>query len=1366
VEFRILGPLEVVHEGHPVALPGARERAVLALLLLSANQMVSAERLAEDLWAGSPPEGALKALRVFISRLRKALREAGGADVIVTQAPGYVARLEPAALDAARFEALVAEGRRQATGGAHEQAAVTLREALALWRGPVLADVADAPLARAEAARLEEDRLGATEERVEADLACGRHGELVAELDALTRAHPLRERLWGQRIIALYRSGRQTEALRAYHELRQLLAEEMGLEPSAALAALEGAMLRQEPHLDWRPASVAAPPETTAAEPDAAPPADPLGEGPVTILFTDVEASTDLRTRRGDQAAQQLLRAHEEVVRSEVKKHGGHEIKALGDGFMVAFASARRGLACALAVQRALARRNFERDDLRVRIGLNTGEVVREGGDLYGQAVHAAARITAKAEGGEILVSEVVKQLVGESPGFVFRDRGRYRLKGFAERFHLFEVPWREEQVAGPASFAERTPYVGRDAERAELGRLLDRALQGHGALVLIGGEPGVGKTRLTEEIGAEASRRGIRALVGRCYEIEGAPPYVPFVEILEQALAAAPSPEAFRQFLGEDAPEVAKLLPRLRRLFADIAPPLELPPEQERHYLFNSLRDYLARAASARPLFLVLDDLHWADEGTLLLIEHLAERIPEIPVLAVGTYRDTEVTSGHRLARPLDGLLRRRLAQLMSLERFPEEGVAGLLRAMSGQEPPPSLVAAVHAETEGNPFFTEEVFKHLAEEDRLYGADGRFRPDVTIAELDVPENLRLVLGRRLERLGENGHRALAAAAVVGRAFTYELLEALGELEPDALLDALDEAERARLVAPVSEAPDEDRLLFSHELIRQTLLTGLSQPRRRRLHLRVAETLERLHADALEDQATEIAHHLTQAGPAADRTKLLTYLTLAGRSAMATAGFEDALRHFERALTLKETAEPGQRPRLFGDLALAQRSLGRHEEALESWEQALDAYEALGDVEGVAQICFDASQVLWAINRDREALSLAQRGLLALGDQATSQRVQMLGWTGASGAWVTPYEFGAKLIDEALALAEQLGDKRLFGHALLNKALHRIAFSHNQEALDAGLEGTALLRAAGELWELASALGFMEMAAVELGQLGLAAEIGQEVDRLGQRLGHSFALWALHEPCRWSREFAADPNLDRYEEFARRHLETAGSMGFSHMSYTFLAHAAFLRGDWSGALRLAEEATHHTPESKATGGMDWGGYLQTLAYCGNRERILAVLEEKRDDLPRAGQPNGYGFWLIALSSVEALYVVGERERAAGLYPLVRGFIATTGVLFSIFHPRLAERVAGIAAAAGEQWDAAERHFHNALRQAEELPFVLEQAETRRFYAQMLLERDRPGDRGKAHRLLEEAMTGYRRIGMPRHEKLARALLPA
>ena len=528
----------------------------------------------------------------------------------------------------------------------------------------------------------------------------------------------------------------------------------------------------------------------------------------------------------------------------------------------------------------------------------------------------------------------------------MFRDRGQYRLKGFPERFRLYEVPWRdEEDQGGHTLFAHRTPYVGRDAERSELVRLLDGALRGHGELVMIGGEPGVGKTRLTEEIGAEAKRRGMRVRVGRCYEMEGAPPYVPFVEIMEQIMAAAPSPAAFRELLGEDAPEVAKLLPHLRRVYSDIPPALELPAEQERRYLFNSLRDFLGRAASARPAFVVFDDLHWADEPTLLLLEHLAEQLPEMPVLVVGTYRDTEVTPGHPLARTFEALTRRSLVGRISLRRLAQDGVAGMLLALSGQEPPKSLVDAVHAETEGNPFFVEEVFKHLVEEGRLLGPDGRFRPEVAIGELDVPESLRLVLGRRLEHLGEDGRRALAAAAVVGRVFTYELLEALGELQPDALLDALDEAERARLVAPLSDAPDEDRLLFSHELIRQTLLAGLSQPRRRRLHLLVAETLERLHATTLDDEASEIAHHLTRAGPAADRRKLLTYLTLAGRRAMRTAGYEDALHHFEQALSLAAVAEPAERPELFADRALARRSLGRYEEALPDWEEALHHHE-------------------------------------------------------------------------------------------------------------------------------------------------------------------------------------------------------------------------------------------------------------------------------------------------------------------------------------------------------------------------------------------------------------------------------------
>ncbi len=1378
MDFRILGPIEVFHEGRAVSLGGSRERAVLALLLASVNRVVSAERLAEDLWEGEPSDRAVHSLQVYVSRLRKALREAGGDGIVVTQPPGYMARVSPECLDAARFEALVTESRRQGVEGALEEAAATLRDALALWRGPAMADVADGPIARAEAARLEEARLAALEARVDAELACGRHAELTAELDALTRAHPLRERLWGQRMLALYRCGRQVEALRVYREVRKLLAEDVGLEPGPALSALETAILQQSPELEWRPAAspgrdghAAAPsPGAAAVAAAATPPAAPvqalesLAAGPVTILFTDVEASTDLRTRHGDVAAQELLREHEELVRDHVKAHGGVEVKALGDGFMMAFGSARRALACAVAIQRALTDRRLDLPDIRVRIGVNTGEVLLQGDDLYGQAVHAAARIGAQAGGGEILVSEIVKQLVGSTPEVTFVDRGWYELKGFPERFHLFEVACGQPEPAPAAAFAARTPYVGREAERAELARLVDGAGRGQGSLVLVGGEPGVGKTRLTEELGSEAAAKGFRVLIGRCYESDGAPPYVPFVEIFEQALAATPSPEAIRAILGDETPEVAKLVPGLRRQFRDIPAPLELPPEQERYYLFNSLRDYLTRAATGRPLFLVLDDLHWADEGTLLLLEHMAERIPRLAVLAIGTYRDTEVTPEHRLARPLEGLLRRRLAHQLSLKRLPEEGVAALLRVLSGQEPPPLLVTAVHAETQGNPFFTEEVFKHLAEEGRLYDEDGRFRSEVTIGELEVPESLRLVLGRRLERLGDNGRRALAAAAVVGRAFTYELLEALGELAPEPLLDALEEAQRARLIAPLSDSPDEDRLFFSHELIRQTLLAELSPPRRRRLHLLVADTLERLCATTLDEQASEIAHHLTQAGPAADRRRLLNFLALAGRQAMRTADYEDALRHFEAAVALAELAEPSERAELFTQRGFARRCVGRLDDALPDWDEALRLHEDLGNAEDAARMCHEGSRDLFYLNRDGEALQLAEHGLAVLGDRETPQRAQMLAWTGISGAWVSPFEPGAALIDEALTLAERLGDKRSVGYALVTQALHRMAFAMHREVIDAGQEGSRLLRAHGDLWEVCTVLGMMELAAVELGRTRLADEIGEELEPLASRLGHTFALECLHTAVVAGRHLLGTPDFEACEVGARRHLEVAGPLGFRHMSATLLSQVAYLRGDWVEALRWAEDAVCNSPEDHSTSGMDWACLLRVLAYSCRSNEVHAVLEGRRAALPRRGRPNGFGPWHVPVGAVEALWVIGDREGAASFYPLVREFRETTEIVLLVLGPWLIERIAGIGAAAGRQWDLAEGHFQAALGQTEELPYEIEGAETRRFYAEMLLTRQGRGDRDQARSLIDEALVTYRRIGMPRHEELAQRLL--
>jgi class 3 adenylate cyclase len=475
-----------------------------------------------------------------------------------------------------------------------------------------------------------------------------------------------------------------------------------------------------------------------------------LPEGPVTIVFSDVAGSTDLRTERGDVAAHRILRSHEDVVRRCVAAHDGREVKALGDGFMLAFASVRKALECAISIQQALAERNAESpgEEVRVRIGVNTGEVVVEGEDLYGQAVNAAARIAAKAATGEILVSDIVRQLTGSASGFTFTDRGEQRLKGFPEPWRLHTLS--AVRASAPAGPVGRTPFVGRQSERVELRGVLAQVQAGVGAMVMIGGEPGVGKTRLAEEVARRCEREGFLVYTGNCYEAAGAAPYIPIVETYEQGLARSPGPAAFRRFLGEQAPQIAKLLPRLRELCPDIPAPVELPPEQERRFLFNSMWEVLARTARIKPTLLVFDDIHWADEPTMLMIQHIAERIAEVPLLVVCLYRDSELDVGRPLSRTFAELTRRRLAQRMPLKRLPADSVAEMLRALAGQEPPPGLVEVIYAETEGNAFFTEEVFKHLREEGRLFDAAGQFRIDLSADDLDVPEGVRLVVGARL----------------------------------------------------------------------------------------------------------------------------------------------------------------------------------------------------------------------------------------------------------------------------------------------------------------------------------------------------------------------------------------------------------------------------------------------------------------------------------------------------------------------------------------------------------------------------------------------------------------------------------------
>ena len=452
-------------------------------------------------------------------------------------------------------------------------------------------------------------------------------------------------------------------------------------------------------------------------------------------------------------------------------------------------------------------------------------------------------------------------------------------------------------------SLSERSVFVGREAERATLRRFLNQAQGGAGRIVMISGAPGVGKTRIAQEFGIEASQKGFMVRAGSCYDRGDSVPFIPFVEILEEALTQAPSPQAFRDVLGNDASEIARLLPQLRRLFPDIPPPLEIPHEQSRRLLFHAGAEFLTRASRNRPLVLLFDDLQWADEGTLSLLSYLAPLIAKMPVLIVGTYRDSEIDHAQPLAKTLEELIRFHAVERLSLGGLPQNAVAEMLRALSGRETPQKLVSVIYSETEGNPFFVEELYYHLVDQGKLLDSAGEFRRDLMIEDVDLPQSLQLVIGRRLARVSAEAQKILGAAAVIGRSFTFELLEASTRIDPDQLLEQIEEAEKAGLIDSSLDYPDA-RFQFSHELIRQAVISELSAARHQRLHLDAADAIERVYPNTLEDHAEDLAHHLWQAGKSAETERTIRYLQKAGEKAVLRSANVEATDHFKKALKL------------------------------------------------------------------------------------------------------------------------------------------------------------------------------------------------------------------------------------------------------------------------------------------------------------------------------------------------------------------------------------------------------------------------------------------------------------------------------
>ena len=1060
-----------------------------------------------------------------------------------------------------------------------------------------------------------------------------------------------------------------------------------------------------------------------------------------TFLIADVRGYTRFTVEHGDEAAARLAGRFAQLAREAVSARGGEVIELRGDEALAVFSSARQALRAALELQACFAQEAGSDLPLHVGIGLDAGEAVPVEGGYRGGALNLAARLCALAGPGEVLASEGVVHLARKVEGLEYVERGAVQLKGFADPVRVAEIRLSSPGLSGgaratagrggretadsPAPLAVDDPGAGSErtlpiggflgalpagslvARGEELQRILlsvDAVGGGSGRLVLLAGEPGVGKTRLAQEATLIVRNRGFLVAAGRCYEPRQATAFYPFVEALTMLYAAAP-----RQIHAE----VPRRWAYLGRLLPneDISVPASSSGGQDEHdRLFWAATGFLQAIAAESPVALLLDDLHWADTSSLELLQHLARHTRADRVLLLGTYRDVAVGRQHPLEQALRDLSREQLLERVAVRRLDREGTRALMAAAFDlSEVSEEFAILVQRQTEGNPFFVQEVLRALVERGDIYRENGRWERR-EIGELSVPESIRSAIGERLSRLSEESQEVLNEASVLGPTFSFDDLQGLANRAEEVVEAALVEAMAAGLVAEMGR----DAYAFNHALTQQTLYAELPARRKRRLHLAAGEVLERLPERRREGRAAELAWHFLQAD---DPERALPYAALAGDLAEAVFAHAEAERHYRTALELaRELSDRPTESAVLEKLGVVLVNMGQLEEALEVLEGAVRLYGAEGDLEGetrtVARIGFAHTQR----SATREGIARLQQAI---------ERFEAAGAPPSPGLAELYYALGylfwlAGRYDEQLAAAERAAElaratqtDRVLSQAEQQRGLALYMLGRVDEALQALIDGIPLMEELGALYDLSHTLNNVGWSYAVRGELARSRAYIEQALEVARRLGDPLSIANM------TGNLGQNALLKGEWNEARSYLERALDLARPLATGWVWAYLVLDLGELSLAEGRVDEGTRSLLECIAIA--ESSGDLQGLRWA---HRLLAE-QDLLEDRPNA-----------ALARLEPRLDRPGLEEAQ-----------VTDLL-----PVLAEAQLALG-----QIEAAEETAANALTRAIRQKNRLSHVRALRARSKVLAERGRWDD---AQADLEEAVTMARQIAYPYAEAQA------